>query len=42
VGETLYVPAGGGRAGLVAGTETVRSALAAMVRELDEVRSNTT
>ena len=42
VGETLYVPSGGGRAGLVAGTETVRSALADMVRELDEVRSNTT
>ena len=41
VGETLTVPAGGGRAGLAAGTETVRAALAGMVRELDEVRSNT-
>ena len=42
VGETLQIPAGGGRAGLVAATETIRSALAGMVRELDEVRSNTT
>jgi len=42
VGETLQIPADGGRAGLVAGTETVRAALAGMVRELDEVRSNTT
>lgn len=42
VGETLWVPAGGGRAGLTAGTETIRVALAGMVRELDEVRSNTT
>ena len=42
VGETLQIPAGGGRAGLVAATETVRAALAGMVRDLDEVRSNTT
>jgi 1-acyl-sn-glycerol-3-phosphate acyltransferase len=42
VGETLSVPAGGGRAGLTAATETIRAALAGMVRELDEVRSNTT
>ena len=42
VGETLQIPAGGGRAGLVAATETIRAALAGMVRELDEVRSNTT
>jgi 1-acyl-sn-glycerol-3-phosphate acyltransferase len=42
VGETLHIPTGGGRAGLAAGTETVRAALAGMVRELDEVRSNTT
>jgi 1-acyl-sn-glycerol-3-phosphate acyltransferase len=42
VGETLHIPPGGGRAGLVAGTETIRSALAGMVREIDEVRSSTT
>jgi 1-acyl-sn-glycerol-3-phosphate acyltransferase len=41
VGETLRIPAGGGRAGLTAATEAVRSALAGMVRELDEVRSST-
>jgi 1-acyl-sn-glycerol-3-phosphate acyltransferase len=39
VGEPLSIPAGGGRAGLAAATETVRAALAGMVRELDEVRS---
>lgn len=42
VGQTLQVPTGGGRAGLVAATEAVRVALAALVRDLDEVRSNTT
>ena len=42
VGEPLSVPAGGGRAGLTAATETIRAALAGMVQELDEVRSNTT
>ena len=42
VGQTLQVTAGGGRAGLVGATETIRAALAAMVRDLDEVRSNTT
>lgn len=42
VGETLQVPAGGGRDGLAVGTETIRAALADMVRELDEVRSGTT
>jgi 1-acyl-sn-glycerol-3-phosphate acyltransferase len=42
VGEPLGIPAGGGRAGLVAATETVRAELAGMVRELDEVRSNRT
>jgi 1-acyl-sn-glycerol-3-phosphate acyltransferase len=42
VGQTLQVPAGGGRTGLVGATETIRAALAAMVRDLDEVRSNTT
>ena len=42
VGGTLQVPAGGGRTGLAAATETVRAELAGMVRELDEVRSNTT
>ena len=35
-------PAGGGRAGLAAATETVRAALAGLVAELDEVRSNVT
>ncbi len=42
VGDTLTMPTGGGRLGLAAGTETIRTALAAMVRELDEVRSTTT
>lgn len=41
VGEPLAVPPGGGRAGLAAATETVRAALAGMVRDLDEVRSRT-
>jgi 1-acyl-sn-glycerol-3-phosphate acyltransferase len=41
VGEPLTVPTGGGRAGLVAATETVRAELAGMVRELDELRSRT-
>jgi 1-acyl-sn-glycerol-3-phosphate acyltransferase len=41
VGEPLTIPAGGGRAGLAAATETVRAELARMVRELDEVRSTT-
>ncbi len=41
VGEPLGLPAGGGRAGLAAATETVRAALAGMVRELDTVRSRT-
>jgi 1-acyl-sn-glycerol-3-phosphate acyltransferase len=40
VGEPLSIPAGGGRAGLAVATETVRAALAGMVRELDEVRSS--
>jgi 1-acyl-sn-glycerol-3-phosphate acyltransferase len=39
VGEPLHVPAGGGRTGLTAATETVRAALAGMVRELDQLRS---
>ncbi len=39
VGEPLQIPAGGGRTGLTAGTETVRAELARMVRELDQVRS---
>jgi len=42
VGETLQIPAGGGRSGLTIATETVRAALAEMVRELDEVRSSRT
>jgi 1-acyl-sn-glycerol-3-phosphate acyltransferase len=41
IGEPLTIPAGGGRAGLAAATETVRAELAGMVRELDEVRSRT-
>lgn len=41
VGEPLGIPAGGGRGGLPAATETVRAELAGMVRELDEVRSRT-
>jgi 1-acyl-sn-glycerol-3-phosphate acyltransferase len=41
VGEPLGIAAGGGRAGLTAATETVRAALAGMVRELDTVRSRT-
>jgi 1-acyl-sn-glycerol-3-phosphate acyltransferase len=40
VGEPLTVAPGGGRAGLVIATETVRAALAGLVVELDEVRSN--
>ena len=40
VGEPLTVAPGGGRAGLAAATETVRAALAGLVVELDEVRSN--
>jgi 1-acyl-sn-glycerol-3-phosphate acyltransferase len=39
VGEPLTVPAGGGRAGLAAATETLRAELAGMVHELDELRS---
>jgi len=34
------VAPGGGRAGLATATETVRAALAGLVVELDEVRSN--
>jgi 1-acyl-sn-glycerol-3-phosphate acyltransferase len=41
VGEPLDIPPGGGRAGLATATETVRAALAGMVRELDDVRSRT-
>jgi 1-acyl-sn-glycerol-3-phosphate acyltransferase len=41
VGMPLAIPAGGGRAGLTAATETVRAVLAGMVRELDDVRSRT-
>lgn len=39
VGKPLNIPAGGGRAGLTAATETVRAELAGMVRELDDLRS---
>jgi 1-acyl-sn-glycerol-3-phosphate acyltransferase len=41
VGEPLTIPSGGGRAGLITATETIRAALAGMVRELDDVRSRT-
>jgi 1-acyl-sn-glycerol-3-phosphate acyltransferase len=41
VGEPLTIPAGGGRAGLAAATETIRAELAGMVRELDGIRSRT-
>jgi 1-acyl-sn-glycerol-3-phosphate acyltransferase len=41
VGEPLPAPTGKGRAELAAATETVRGALAALVTELDDVRSNT-
>jgi 1-acyl-sn-glycerol-3-phosphate acyltransferase len=41
VGEPVPIPAGGGRAGLAAATETLRTELAGMVRELDELRSKT-
>lgn len=41
VGEPLPAPTGKGRAELAAATETVRGALAALVRELDDVRSRT-
>ena len=41
VGEPLTIPAGGGRAGLTAATETLRAELAGMVRELDGIRSRT-
>jgi 1-acyl-sn-glycerol-3-phosphate acyltransferase len=41
VGEPLTIPAGGGRGGLAAATETLRTELAGMVRELDELRSKT-
>jgi 1-acyl-sn-glycerol-3-phosphate acyltransferase len=41
VGPALTIPAGGGRAGLATATETVRAELAAMVRELDDVRRGT-
>ncbi|GAA4555216.1 lysophospholipid acyltransferase family protein [Pseudonocardia xishanensis] len=41
VGEPLPAPTGKGRAELAAATETVRGALAALVTELDEVRSRT-
>ncbi|GAA1867335.1 lysophospholipid acyltransferase family protein [Pseudonocardia ailaonensis] len=40
VGEPLPAPTGKGRAELAAATETVRGALAALVADLDEVRSN--
>jgi 1-acyl-sn-glycerol-3-phosphate acyltransferase len=42
VGEQLRVAPGGGRVELTAATETIRAALAGMVRDLDEVRSAAT
>jgi 1-acyl-sn-glycerol-3-phosphate acyltransferase len=41
VGEPLPAPTGKGRAELAAATETIRGALAALVTELDDVRSRT-
>lgn len=41
VGEPLAAPTGKGRADLAAATETIRAALAALVAEVDEVRSRT-
>jgi 1-acyl-sn-glycerol-3-phosphate acyltransferase len=41
VGEPLTLPAGGGRAGLAAATETVRVALIRLVADLDELRRTT-
>jgi 1-acyl-sn-glycerol-3-phosphate acyltransferase len=41
VGEPLDISGATGRAGLAAATETVRAALAGLVRELDDVRSTT-
>jgi 1-acyl-sn-glycerol-3-phosphate acyltransferase len=41
VGEPMAPPAGKGRAELAAATETIRASLAALVAELDEVRSTT-
>jgi 1-acyl-sn-glycerol-3-phosphate acyltransferase len=38
VGAPIDLPAGGGRTGLTAATETVRAELAGMVRELDDLR----
>ena len=39
VGKPLTIPTGGGRTGRTAATETVRAALAGMVRDLDDLRS---
>ncbi|MFC4949029.1 lysophospholipid acyltransferase family protein [Pseudonocardia sp. GCM10023141] len=39
VGEPIAVGGAKGRAGLTAATETIRAAMAGLVRELDEVRS---
>lgn len=41
VGEPLPAPAGSGRTELAAASETIRAALAGLVRELDERRSRT-
>lgn len=41
VGELIDISGTPGRAGLAVATETIRAAMAGMVRELDEVRSNT-
>ena len=41
VGEPLAMSGSGGRAGLAAATETVRAVLAGMVRDINEVRSET-
>ena len=41
VGEPLTLTTGGGRAGLAAATETIRTALAGLVADLDELRRTT-
>jgi 1-acyl-sn-glycerol-3-phosphate acyltransferase len=41
VGELSTLTVGGGRAGLSAATEAIRSALAGLVADLDEVRRTT-
>jgi 1-acyl-sn-glycerol-3-phosphate acyltransferase len=41
VGEPITLPAGSGRAGVAAATETIRTALVGLVADLDELRRTT-